>query len=107
MAANTAIRPYTEGEDFWLLATDGGAMAFDEHRATLAAELARLEELVRQAREVTRDLDERVEAAEGHTETFADDTALARVRATVKRARQDLGALTREARQARDIVTDH
>ena len=80
-------------------------MAFDKHRATLAAELARLEGLVRQAQEATRVLDERVEAAAGDAETFADDTALARVRATAKRARQDLGALGREIRQTRDVVT--
>ncbi len=79
-------------------------MAFTEHRAALAAELARVEGLVRQAQEVIRGLDERAEAAERETETFADDTALAQVRATAKRARQDLGALAREVRQARDVV---
>ncbi len=80
-------------------------MAFDEHRAGLAAELARLEDLARQARDAANSLDARAEAAEGATETFADDTTLARVRATAKRARQDLGALARTLRETRDVVT--
>jgi len=83
----------------------GGAMAFDERRAALAADLARLEDLARQARDVATGLDARAEAAEGETETFADDTALARVRATAKRARQDLGALARTLRETRNVVT--
>ncbi len=82
-------------------------MAFDEHRAALAAELARLEELTRQAGDAVNSLDKRAEAAEGETETFADDTALARVRATAKRARQDLGALARALRETRDVVTSN
>ncbi len=46
----------------------------------------------------------RAEAAAGETETFADDTALARVQASAKRARQDLGALVRALRETRDVV---
>ncbi len=80
-------------------------MAFDEHRAALTAELARLEDLVRQARDVSNSLDARAEAATGETETFADDTALARVHASAKRARQDLGALARALRETRDVVS--
>lgn len=79
-------------------------MAFDEHRAALTAELARLEDVVRQARDAANSLDVRAEAAAGETETFADDTALARVQASAKRARQDLGALARALRETRDIV---
>jgi len=79
-------------------------MAFDEHRVALAAELARLESLLRQAQEVTRGLGERAVAAAEETNTFADDTALARVQGAVKRARQDLGALAREVRQTRDVL---
>ena len=79
-------------------------MAFDEHRAALTAELARLEDLMRQARDAANSLGVRAEAASGETETFADDTALARVQATAKRARQDLGALARALRETRDIV---
>jgi len=75
-------------------------MSFAEERAALAAELARLEELARQAQEVSRVLGERATAAAERTETFADDTVVARVASTAKRARQDLGALVpRCARQ--------
>lgn len=79
-------------------------MAFDEHRAAMGGELARLDDLVRQAQEVARGLAERAEAAAGETETFADDTALARVQAVSKRARQDLGALARAVREARESL---
>ena len=79
-------------------------MAFDEHRAALAEELARLDNLVRQAQGVGRGLEERAEAAAGETETLADDTALARVQSVAKRARQDLGALGRAVREARDTL---
>jgi hypothetical protein len=77
-----------------------------EHRTALAAQLAQLEDLLRQAQGISRALEERTQAAADQTESFADDTALAQVAAAAKRARQDLGALIRVVGGARNQVGD-
>jgi hypothetical protein len=77
-----------------------------EHRTALAAQLAQLEDLLRQAQGISRALEERTQAAADETEGFADDTALAQVAAAAKRARQDLGALIRVVGGARNQVGD-
>jgi hypothetical protein len=77
-----------------------------EHRTALAAQLAQLEDLLRQAQGISRALEERTQAATDQTESFADDTALAQVAAAAKRARQDLGALIRVVGGARNQVGD-
>ena len=76
-------------------------MPFMEQRTALAAQLAQLEDLLRQAQGISRALEERTQAAADQTENFADDTALAHVAAAAKRARQDLGALIRAVGGAR------
>ena len=76
-------------------------MSFMEQRTALAAQLAQLEDLLRQAQGISRALEERTQAAADQTESFADDTALAHVAAAARRARQDLGALMRVVGGAR------
>ena len=76
-------------------------MPFMEQRTALAAQLAQLEDLLRQAQGLSRTLEERTQAAADQTESFADDTALAHVAAAANRARQDLGALIRVVGGAR------
>ena len=71
-------------------------MPFMEQRTALAAQLAQLEDLLRQAQGISRALEERTQAAADQTESFADDTALAHVAAAAKRARQ-------RGRQTRDV----
>lgn len=78
------------------------ATSFAEQRAALAAELTRLEDLLRQAQGLSRALEERATTAAAQTETFADDTAVAQVLSVSKRGRQELGTLLRQAREARD-----
>lgn len=70
-------------------------MTFAEQRAALATQLGQLEEVLRQAQGISRGLEERAEAAASETESFADDTVVAQISSTAKRARQDLGALLR------------
>jgi hypothetical protein len=76
-------------------------MSFAEHRTTLAAQLTNLEDLLRQAQNVSRTLEERAASAAPETDTFADDTAVASVAAAAKRARQELGALLRTVGSAK------
>lgn len=76
-------------------------MSFAEQRGALAAQLAHLEDLLRQAQGISRGLEERAEALQGQTDTFADDAALAQVSGVAKRARQDLGTLIRTVAGAR------
>lgn len=70
-------------------------MSFAEQRGTLTARLAQLSELLRQAQGICRSLEEQAEGLAGHTETLADDAAVAQIGATARRARQDLGAMLR------------
>jgi hypothetical protein len=76
-------------------------MSFAEHRTALVAQLTNLEDLLRQAQNVSRALEERAASAASETETFADDTAVASVTAAAKRARQELGALLRAVGSAK------
>ena len=80
-------------------------MPFAEQRTTLEAQLAQVEDLLRQAQSICRTLEERAGSLAGQTETFADDTALAQVGAAAKRGRQELGALLRAMAGARSHVS--
>lgn len=77
-------------------------MSFAEQRAILRGEFARLEEVIRQAHELSRSLEERTEELSGATETLADDTLLARLSTTARKTRQDLGTLRRSVAAAKD-----
>ena len=79
-------------------------MSFAEQRKALAAQLTNLEDLLRQAQNVSRTLEERAAGAAAETETFADDTTLAAVATTAKRARQEIGALLRTVGNAKTQV---
>ena len=79
-------------------------MPFMEQRTALAAQLAQLEDLLRQAQGISRALEERTAAVADQTESLADDTALAQVAAAARRARQDLSALIRVVGGARNQV---
>lgn len=76
-------------------------MSFAESRAELAAQLGQLADLLRQAQGLGRAIEARVEAVAGQTETLADDTMVAQVGAAARRARQELGALSRTVEAAR------
>ncbi len=68
-------------------------MPFAEQREALQAQVRNLEDLLKQAQAVSRNLEERTAELEGQTESFADDTTLAQVAGTARRARQELAAL--------------
>lgn len=81
-------------------------MPFSEQRAALSAQLEQMERLLRQAHNLSREMEERAEAAAGETESFADDTVVARAGAAAKRARQDLDALLRTVAATRGQLGD-